>query len=132
MALNLNLEMRTEDSPGPLFIPDNITTNEALRDWLKSSWLIGVPANSTEQNRIVDKLFELYPDNPALGSPFGTGNETFGRPAVWKRASALYGDFEFQVQQREWRTAAALKGIKVYAYHFTDPQPQNTLGGSLA
>ena len=34
-------------------------------------------------------LLELYPDVPALGSPFNTGNETFGLPTGYKREAAL-------------------------------------------
>lgn len=35
-----------------------------------------------------DKILELYPDDPALGSPFNTGNDTFGLPG-FKRAAAI-------------------------------------------
>ena len=35
------------------------------------------------------RLLELYPDVPALGSPFNTGNETFGLSPGFKRAAAL-------------------------------------------
>ena len=34
-------------------------------------------------------LLELYPDIPALGSPFNTGNETFGLLTGYKRAAAI-------------------------------------------
>lgn len=33
----------------------------------------------------VRKVLELYPDVPALGSPFNTGNETFGLSTGYKR-----------------------------------------------
>ena len=36
-----------------------------------------------------NKLLELYPDDPALGSPFNTGNETFGFPSGYKREAAI-------------------------------------------
>ena len=89
-----------------------------------------MPANSTEQTKVIDRLLELYPDNPALGSPFGTGNETFGKTATWKRAVAMAGDMMFEVQKREWLKAASDKGANVYGYHFTDPQPgSGSLGG---
>ena len=38
---------------------------------------------------VADKLLELYPDDPALGSPFGTGDELFGWPSSFKRRAAL-------------------------------------------
>lgn len=36
-----------------------------------------------------ERLLQLYPDVPALGSPFNTGNETFGLSSQFKRAAAL-------------------------------------------
>ena len=36
-----------------------------------------------------NRLLELYPDIPALGSPFNTGNETFGLPSGYKREAAI-------------------------------------------
>lgn len=37
----------------------------------------------------VDKLLQLYPDDPALGSPFNTGTERFSLPSGFKRAAAI-------------------------------------------
>lgn len=39
----------------------------------------------------VRTLLDLYPDIPALGSPFDTGNETFGLPTSYKREAAIVG-----------------------------------------
>lgn len=36
-----------------------------------------------------NKLLKLYPDIPELGSPFNTGNETFGLPTGYKREAAI-------------------------------------------
>jgi hypothetical protein len=36
-----------------------------------------------------DKLLQLYPNVPALGSPYNTGNETFGLNSVFKQAAAI-------------------------------------------
>jgi hypothetical protein len=38
---------------------------------------------------VADKLLELYPDDPTVGSPFGTGDELFGLPSSFKRSAAL-------------------------------------------
>ncbi|CCO27203.1 hypothetical protein RSOLAG1IB_04049 [Rhizoctonia solani AG-1 IB] len=43
------------------------------------------------------ELLSLYPTYPAAGSPYGTGNETFGRGAQYKRFASLFGDLAFQV-----------------------------------
>ena len=36
-----------------------------------------------------DKVISLYPDDPSAGSPFGTGNQTFGTSPAFKRAAAI-------------------------------------------
>ena len=38
---------------------------------------------------VATNLLRLYPDIPALGSPFGTGNETFGLSSVYKQTAAM-------------------------------------------
>lgn len=37
----------------------------------------------------VDELLSLYPDDPAVGSPFNTGATTFGLPSNYKREAAI-------------------------------------------
>ena len=46
-----------------------------------------VPASTLEST--IDRLLQLYPDDPTVGSPFGTGNETFGMPSSFKRQAAI-------------------------------------------
>lgn len=46
----------------------------------------------------VESLLTLYPDDLAAGSPYGTGNETFGRSAEYKRAASILGDLVFEVR----------------------------------
>jgi hypothetical protein len=36
-----------------------------------------------------DRLLELYPDIPSLGSPFSTGNNTFGLNSQFKSLAAI-------------------------------------------
>ena len=45
--------------------------------------------NPTVLQNAANKLLELYPDVPALGSPFNTGNNTFGLPSGYKREAAM-------------------------------------------
>ena len=68
---------------------------------------------------IADKLLELYPDDPEDGSPFGTGNQTFGLSSQYKRASAYIGDFAFQSQRRFFMEMAVKAGVKGFGYIFT-------------
>jgi hypothetical protein len=37
----------------------------------------------------MDEVVSLYPDNPSAGSPYGTGNETFGTGPGFKRGAAI-------------------------------------------
>ena len=86
---------------------------------------------TSEFDADVTELLKLYPDIPALGSPFGTGNETFGLSSQFKRASALNGDTVFQSQRRSTAQVLGTNGVPVFAYLFTDPQPSQSpfLGG---
>ncbi|KAK1219397.1 hypothetical protein PQX77_017922 [Marasmius sp. AFHP31] len=81
-------------------------------------------------NHAIDRLLELYPDIPALGSPYNTGNETFGLPRGYKRWTSIHGDAAFDSQRRLWQQTAANSGVKTYGYLFTQPQPDSgPLGG---
>ncbi|KAK7040281.1 hypothetical protein VNI00_009748 [Paramarasmius palmivorus] len=69
-----------------------------------------------------NQLLELYPDVPALGSPYNTGNETFGLGSQFKRSAAITGDLMFHSVRRLWTKAAVDAGLKVYGYLFTGPR----------
>ncbi|KDR71026.1 hypothetical protein GALMADRAFT_254175 [Galerina marginata CBS 339.88] len=77
--------------------------------------------NPTEQANAVKHILELYPDVPALGAPFGTGNETFGLSSQYKRFAAIFGDFIFESARRTFAENLAAAGVKVFAYRFSDP-----------
>ncbi|KAJ8072263.1 hypothetical protein PM082_015822 [Marasmius tenuissimus] len=76
-------------------------------------------------NDTIDRLLELYPDIPALGSPYNTGNETFGLPRGYKRWTSIHGDLAFDSQRRLWQQTASNAGVKTYGYLFTQPQPDS-------
>lgn len=112
--------------------------------------LSGVGAGTAAQNdEAIKKLIQLYPDNPALGSPFGTGNETFGLSPGFKRYAAMReylstlleprqgsdlkmaeGDIMFQSQNKHFREVSVNAGVPVYAYKFADPQNTAQNGGT--
>ncbi|THG93277.1 hypothetical protein EW026_g7922 [Hermanssonia centrifuga] len=69
-----------------------------------------------------DEIFILYPDDPALGSPFGTGNDTFGLDPEYKRICAITGDLAFQSLRRAWIEVATAVGVPAFGYIFTDPE----------
>ncbi|KAK0454485.1 extracellular triacylglycerol lipase precursor [Armillaria borealis] len=70
-------------------------------------------------NRVLDRFLQLYPDNPILGSPYGTGNQTFGLPSGYKRLASMYGDLMFDSPRRYWTQTAVRAGVKAYGYQFT-------------
>ncbi|KAI0284358.1 Alpha/Beta hydrolase protein [Russula aff. rugulosa BPL654] len=70
----------------------------------------------------LDKVMSLYPDDPSAGSPFNTGNETFGLGPGIKRGFAILGDMMFQAPRRHWSQTTSAPS---YAYIFTEPQPSS-------
>ncbi|KDR78238.1 hypothetical protein GALMADRAFT_224614 [Galerina marginata CBS 339.88] len=105
---------------GALFTPQNINSTLEIEEFL----IAGISpslVSPSEQASVVQQILELYPDIPALGSPFGTGNNTFGLSSQYKRLAAIFGDFIFQSSRRTFTENMAAAGVKVFAYHFSDP-----------
>lgn len=73
---------------GTLLTHPWVNSTEMLRETLIANY---TPALMGERalNESVERLLELYPDVPALGSPFRTGNETFGLSSHFKRGCAI-------------------------------------------
>ncbi|RPD53636.1 extracellular triacylglycerol lipase precursor [Lentinus tigrinus ALCF2SS1-7] len=111
---------------GTDFTPTAISTDEQVIEFITvddQPFTTNPPAKFQQD---VATLLQLYPDNAALGSPFGTGNETFGFSSQYKRASALLGDASFQGPRREWIQAASTAGVKTFGYYFTDQNAVTT------
>ncbi|KAJ3928166.1 MAG: Alpha/Beta hydrolase protein [Lentinula lateritia] len=109
---------------GTSFTPPTVNyTTELIMDLLITNFSPpAVPSVSeTQLENATMRLLELYPDVPALGSPFNTGNDTFGLSSGYKRVAALLGDISFQSQ----RQTASNAGVKTFGYLFTQPQPTN-------
>ncbi|RDX48924.1 extracellular triacylglycerol lipase precursor [Lentinus brumalis] len=110
---------------GTDFTPTSISTDEQVIEFITvDDQPFADPPASFQTD--VASLMQLYPDNPALGSPFGTGNETFGFSSQYKRAAALLGDASFQGPRREWIQAASSAGVTTFGYHFTDQNAVTT------
>ncbi|KIK02646.1 hypothetical protein K443DRAFT_677378 [Laccaria amethystina LaAM-08-1] len=79
------------DDEGTIFSLSNknITTNEEFLGYLRSNYLSGI---SDDQLAAIAKA---YPEDPAQGSPFGTGTANALTPQ-FKRLSAVQGDLFFQ------------------------------------
>lgn len=114
----------TNMDEGTIFTPINIASERAVRDSIIANFTPQICA-PTGLVDAADKLIQLYPNVPALGSPYNTGNQTFGLSSVFKQTAAIGGDISFQSQRRYWSQQASKYGVKTYAYLFTQPQPTN-------
>jgi len=108
---------------GTLFTSPTIASEQAIREDIIANFTPPAFGPSEEVADVADTLIRLYPNVPALGSPYNTGNETFGLSSVYKQTAAIIGDVSFQSQRRYWSQHASNFGVKTYAYLFTQPQP---------
>ncbi|KAK7041436.1 hypothetical protein VNI00_009302 [Paramarasmius palmivorus] len=118
---------------GTLFtLPTGIADETTLRQALLTNLTVSPGSSSYELENAVDTLLEIYPDVPALGSPYNTGNETFGLSTEYKRLSSISGDLMFQFPRRFWTQAFAKAGVKAYGYQLSYPEmnPAPALGVS--
>ncbi|KAF8635710.1 hypothetical protein AX15_000333 [Amanita polypyramis BW_CC] len=107
---------------GTLFTDSQINSESTVRRILVGNF--SPPAVSSRVlHSSVGRILKLYPNDPALGSPFNTGNNTFGLSAFYKQTAAIVGDIIFQSQRRSWIQTASCAGVKTYGYLFTEPQP---------
>ena len=66
-------------------------------------------------NTDLQRLLELYPNVPALGAPYGTGDEYQFQP-MWKRAASVIGDVGVDAVRRAFVQNYAKKGMDVWSY----------------
>ena len=81
----------TSKSLGTVFSPRNPAlqfTGEIIRSLLAAN-LSPPVVNQDVFEQKLDGLLALYPEDPALGSPFNTGTETFGLDPSYKRLAAI-------------------------------------------
>ncbi|KAJ7059269.1 extracellular triacylglycerol lipase precursor [Mycena amicta] len=109
---------------GTLFTPTTLMTPQDLHDHIAQLFTPSV--SPTRLQSSIDELFVLYPDDPSLGAPFGTGNETFGLSPEFKRGAAMLTDLDFLALRRAWAQVASAAGVPTYAYLFTQPQPEDS------
>ncbi|KAI0284362.1 extracellular triacylglycerol lipase precursor [Russula aff. rugulosa BPL654] len=105
---------------GTMFLPKNFRA-EDIEVWLNANYTPS-PLGPGALTSGLDKVTSLYPDDPSAGSPFNTGNETFGTGSGYKRGAAILGDMMFQAPRRHWSQTTSAPS---YAYIFTEPQPSN-------
>ncbi|KAI0068784.1 esterase 1 [Artomyces pyxidatus] len=109
---------------GTAFAPTGISTQSALSSYFASNYTPS-PLGPFALDAAIAGIFALYPDIPSLGSPYGTGNNTFGLPAEFKHAASIGADLSFHSQRRLWARILSQRGTKFYGYLFTDPSEDN-------
>ncbi|KAE9383344.1 hypothetical protein BT96DRAFT_1009327 [Gymnopus androsaceus JB14] len=97
---------------------ENIFSTDSTFECLRS-------VNTSAISMAAAALSELYPPIPALGSPFNTGNDTFGTNPGYKIAAAIIWDLSFQSQRRFWTQTTSNAGVKTFEYLFAQPLPEN-------
>ncbi|TFK98098.1 hypothetical protein BDV98DRAFT_596106 [Pterulicium gracile] len=89
----------------------------SIVDW-KLSWAV----------RTSDKL-SLRSKDSAVGSPYGTGNDTFGLSTGYKRWFSIFGDKDCQAGRRNLnRVASKTNDAPSWGYLFTDPHEDPSFG----
>lgn len=102
---------------GTLFCPTELNyTNNLLLENLNAYF--SPPAVPPS---VLGDFLALYPDDPAAGSPYNTGNETFGLSPLYKKCAALRSDLMFDSQRRFWIQTTSEVGVKAFGYRFTQP-----------
>ncbi|CAE6503840.1 unnamed protein product [Rhizoctonia solani] len=107
---------------GTLFVDGpatSINTDQDIINWLTARFpglYFGI-SNITA----IEELLKLYPTSPAAGSPYGTGNDTFGRGAQYKRFASLLGDLAFQAPRRDHLDSATKFGVQSWSYILKEP-----------
>ncbi|KAJ7866606.1 extracellular triacylglycerol lipase precursor [Mycena olivaceomarginata] len=105
---------------GTLFTTTSVNSTDEINE--STVALLSPSVSPTKLESSILTLLQLYPDDPALGSPFNTGNNTFGLSSQFKRASAIEGDVGFTSQRRFWADTAANARVSNFGYLFTQPQ----------
>ncbi|KAJ7136677.1 extracellular triacylglycerol lipase precursor [Mycena epipterygia] len=113
----------TNQDEGTLFAPQTVNSTDQISEIILAQSSPSIAPTTLESS--IQTLLQLYPDIPALGAPFNTGNNTFGLSSQFKRAAALEGDLDLHSQRRFWIEAAANAGFKTFGYLFTQPQPNS-------
>jgi acetylcholinesterase len=99
-----------------------VSTVDEMWTYFKSDYL-NKDSTWLSNNETKTQLLQLYPDDPALGSPFNTGAELFGAGHEFKRASAIYGDIRYQAPRRDWFYTALKHHVPGWAYQLNKPYP---------
>ncbi|KAL0575772.1 hypothetical protein V5O48_006191 [Marasmius crinis-equi] len=100
--------------------PTNVSSDDMIRGMIRGL-SARPPGREDEVQQIIDRVLAAYPNIPSLGSPFDTGNNTFGLYDGYKRAAAVAGDYVGQSHRRFMlKRLAGRSNAQVYSYLFAD------------
>ena len=106
----------TDNAPNGGFI----NTTEQLFNHLKRNTGFNFPDST------INKILELYPDEPSQGVPWNTGDERFAEQGVqFKRAAAIIGDVFYQATRLDDARHYS-KHAPTYIYRFNTKPWQNS------
>ncbi|KAF8961997.1 esterase 1 [Flammula alnicola] len=105
---------------GAVFTPQDTNSEEDISEFLTTGFTPSL-VSPAAQAATIERILQLYPDEPALGSPFGTGNNTFGLSSEYKRFAAIWGDVLIQSPRRSFTQNMSATSVQVFPYYFTDP-----------
>ncbi|KAJ8080915.1 hypothetical protein PM082_017750 [Marasmius tenuissimus] len=109
---------------GTMATPQDINSSEEILSGLFDV-LSPSPRGDDVLRRSLTELLQLYPDDPSAGSPFDTGNETFGLNQEFKRYAAIFTDIiasvERRVFARKFAESKSASAAPLYMYLFADP-----------
>ena len=107
----------TDEGTASFFGPRGTLNNDTdVHDYLSG---LGVGLDEDT----VATIMELYPDDPTLGCPFGTGEERFADQGYqYKRGAAIAGDISMQAGRRSMTNYYAQNSEQpVFSYRFDQP-----------
>jgi carboxylesterase type B len=124
----------------PFMAGNNKDEGTLFVDWfIQSQDDIPRVVNSLMPKPIDDKhwasLFQRYPNDPTLGSPFNTGSSTFGLSPAFKQVAAIASDALFVAKRRQLlRQSNKFNSAKTWTYLFEGSTPivPEFLGGMHA
>ncbi|EUC64210.1 carboxylesterase [Rhizoctonia solani AG-3 Rhs1AP] len=107
---------------GTLFTTNPSTTQDVIS--FLTTQLPGLTFGITNET-VVEQLLNYYPTDPSAGSPYNTGNNTFGKAAQYKRAASVVGDLVFEAARRDFLQTATGLGIPSWSYQFAQMTPDS-------
>ncbi|CAE6470865.1 unnamed protein product [Rhizoctonia solani] len=100
---------------GTIFTTNPATTEDVVS--FLTTQLPGLTFGITNKTT-VNELLKYYPADPSAGSPYNTGNNTFGKAAQYKRAASVIGDLVFDAPRRDFLQVATKLGVSAWSYQW--------------